>query len=205
MKKFVKAIKIILLSLLVLALGGYLVLYIVNPELAKQILDTLVEYLNKPLPIIGVSVTVVAVLVWKIFSSTIYGKKKIAEMKAEYEHEKAELKKDYEENKNKCVAVIGYYQKENDVVFESLKKVCEVSANKKVKEIGANLSNEVGAIREELRSKFESISSSDAEVLVESKEQIIESIIESVKKELVEKYGEESKEIVNSISKAEKI
>ena len=55
MKKFMKVVKIILICLAI-ALGiAFTVLYIVNPEQAKSILDTIMDYANRPLPIIGVS------------------------------------------------------------------------------------------------------------------------------------------------------
>ena len=205
MKKFIKVVKIILLSLLVLVLGGIVVLYIVKPELAKQILDTIVDYVNKPLPIVGVSVVVLSVLVWKIFSSTIYGKKKILDMQAEYEKEKAGLKEQYESKKIEYAAVLGCYQKENDLVYQAVEKICGASANVKIKEIGANLQNEVSVVREELREKSKDIYNASAELLMKSKEDIVDSIVKSVKKELVEKYGKEIEESFNSKSEAEKI
>ena len=205
MKKFTKVIKIILLSLLVLVLGGFVVLYIVKPELAKQILDTVVDYVNRPLPIVGVSLVVLAVLGWKIFSSTIYGKKKIEEMKSEFDREKNELKAQYEAKKVEYAAVLGCYQKENDLVYKAVEKICGASANVKIKEIGANLETEVSAVREELREKSKDIYNASAELLMKSKEDIVDSIVKSVKKELVEKYGKEIEESFNSKSEAEKI
>lgn len=205
MKKFTKVIKIILLSLLVLVLGGFVVLYIIKPELAKQILDTVVYYVNKPLPIVGVSVAVLSVLVWKIFSSTIYGKKKIAEMEDKYEKQKAGLQAQYEAKKIEYSAVLGCYQKENDLVYKAVEKICDASANVKIKEIGANLKTEVSAVREELRNKSKDIANASAELLIKSKEDIVDSIVKSVKKELVEKYGKEIEESFNSKSEAEEI
>lgn len=205
MKKFIKVVKIILLSLLVLVLGGIVVLYVVNKELASEIIDKVVYYANKPLPIAGVSVTVLSILAWKIFSSTIYGKKKIAEMKAEHEREKNELKAQYEAKKVEYAAVLSCYQKENDIVFQAVEKICGVSGNIKIKEIGATLEKDVTLVREELRNKSKDISNASAELLLKSKEDIIDSIIKSVKKELVEKYGKENEERTDSKSEEEKI
>ena len=177
MKKFKKVIKVILLSLLVLVLGGIVVLYIVNKELASEIFDKVVYYLNKPLPIVGVSAVILSLLVWKIFSSTIYGKKKIAEMKSEFEREKAELKNQYEAKKIEYAAVLDCYRKENDLVYEAVEKVCDAIPNVKVKEIGVALKSDVGLVREELKNLSKEVSNANAELLLESKEQIIDSIV----------------------------
>ena len=205
MKKFVKVIKIILLSLAVLILGGFMVLYIVNHELASQILDKVVEYANKPLPVVGVSVAAGCVLVWKIFSYSLYGKKTLAQLRSENEAYKSKLRQEYEEKKKEYAAVLSCYEKENDLVYNAVSKICEVSPNKKLNEIGKNLSTSVANIREELRTRFNQISVSDIDILNKSKEEIIQSVVEEVKKNLEEKYGKESKEVIDSISEAKKI
>ena len=205
MKKFLTVVKIILITLLVLALGGYAVLYIVDTERAKAILATAVKYANTPLPIVGVSSIVVAVLVWKIFSSTIYGKKVLNKMKEQYEDEKAEFKKEYEELKAKHARIIKIYEDENDVLFNSLIDVCGVSANKKIKEIGINLETNVKEIKDHLKKEFDEIVDANSDILIKSKEEIIETVVELVKKELVEKYGEEGKEAIKRIAESKKI
>lgn len=205
MKKFYNVVKIILISTAILLGAAFGICYIVNPVLARQIQDVVVDYINRPLPIAGVSVATAAILIWKIFSATKYGKRKIAEMKAEYEREKTDLVSQNEAYKNICTGVLGCFGKELDVVFDSVSKVCNASPNKKIKEIGNQLTTQVTEVRKDLKDKYESISTATAEILVESKEEIINAIVESVKKELVEKYGEEAKEKLNSISEAKKI
>ena len=199
MKNFVKVVKIILLSLLVFVLVGYVVLYIVNNVEAKRIMATVVDYANKPLPIAGVSSTVVAILVWKIFSYSRVGHRTINKVKKENETYQQNLEKKYESDKTEYAAIIGFYEKENDLVYDAVTRICEVTPNKKVKEIGVNLTNDVAKVREEIRSKFNKVSTSEAELLIKSRKEIVESVVEEVKKELVEKYGKESEEIIKPV------
>ena len=205
MTKFNKILKIILISLITLILGSYLVLYIIDKELAKQILDTVVDYANRPLPIVGVSSLVIAGLVWKIFQSTSYGKKTIAKMKTEYEEEKARLKEEYEQEKTKFTAIITMYEKEVDLMLESIIAISEATPNKKVKAVGEQLKNDVTKIKGDLRGKFDEIVTSNVQVLIQSKEEVINTIVDLVKKEIVDKYGEEGKETINSIAETKEV
>ena len=205
MAKFMKVVKIILISLLVFVLVGYVVLYMVNPELARQIMATVVDYANRPLPIIGVSSVVVAILVWKIFSSTIYGKKALAQMKLQYEMEAQKIRNEYEQEKMKYASIITFYENELDVVFDSVVEMCNASGNKKVKAIGEKLNTDVQAMRVELKEKFKEIVDSNVELLTKSKEDVVNAIVELVKKELVEKYGEEGQKALEGITETKKI
>lgn len=204
MKTFKNVIKIVLICLGVAVLGSYAVIYLVNPTLGKQIMDNIVLYANKPLPIVGVSALVLSVLVWKIFQASTFGKKAIAQMKAEYESEKKKLKEENEKNKNECVAIIASYQKEADIIYEGLIEVCNSSVNKKVKLVGKKLSTDIRASKEQLRSRFNEIVSTDIEQLINSKEEMINKIVELVKKEVEEKYGE-GKKAIERISEEKKI
>ena len=131
MKKFMKVVKIILICLAI-ALGiAFTVLYIVNPEQAKSILDTIMDYANRPLPIIGVSLGLFGGILFKVFSMTIYGKRNVLAAKAEYKEESSKLKYEYET-----------YKKELDDTVSGIKEVicdiCKTSPNKKIKAIGSS-------------------------------------------------------------------
>lgn len=131
MKKFMKVVKIILICLAI-ALGvAFTVLYIVNPEQAKSILDTIMDYANRPLPIIGGSLGLVGYILLKLFSMTIYGKRNVLAAKTEYKEESSKLKYEYET-----------YKKELDDTVSGIKEVivniCETSPNKKIKAIGSS-------------------------------------------------------------------
>lgn len=205
MAKFMKVLKIILISILVLAGGACLVLYCVDKALAKQILKTAVDYANRPLPIVGVSSLVLAGLVWKIFQASGYGKKAIARIKSEYESEKQKMKEEYELKKLQYSAIISSYEREIDLVVDSVVEVCESFPNKKVNKVGERLKGDVSKIKEEMREKFNEIVDSDVEALIQSKEELVGEIVDLVKKEIVDKYGEEGQKALESISEAEKV
>lgn len=55
-------------------------------------------------------------------------------------------------------------------------------------------------IKNTLREKFNTVATSDVEVLIQSKEDVINSIVEIVKKEIEDRYGEERKETIKGIA-----
>ena len=191
-----------MILLLVFVLVGFVILYCVNKPQAQEIIDRVGEYCEKPLPIVGVSLGVVGGLVWKIFSSTIYSKKAIVEIKKEYTTQVQQINDDYEIKKTEYAAIITHYEKENDLLYEALVEVCDAVPNKKVKNVKSKLTSEVAQERQLVRMKQQNIMTADAKLLTESKKEMIESIVESVKKEMVQKYGEET---IESVTEAEKI
>lgn len=141
MKKFMKIVKIIVICLAI-ALGvAYAILYIVNPEQAKSILDTIMDYANRPLPIIGVSIGLVGYIALKIFSSTIYGKRNLIAAKAEYKEESSKAKAEYESYKKELEATVSGLK-------EVIVKICETSPNKKIKSIGSSYAEKCKGVSE---------------------------------------------------------
>lgn len=131
MKKIMKVVKIILICLAV-ALGiAFVVFYIVNPEQAVSILNAILDFFDRPLPIVGVSLGVAGYIVIKVFSLTIYGKRNVLAAKAEYKEESSKLKYEYET-----------YKKELEDTVSGIKEVicdiCKTSPNKKIKAIGSS-------------------------------------------------------------------
>lgn len=131
MKKFMKVVKIILICLAI-ALGiAYTVLYIVNPEQAKSILDTIMDYANRPLPIIGGSLGLFGYILFKLFSMTIYGKRNVLAAKDEYKDESSKLKSEYETYKKELSDTVSG-------IKEVICDICKTSPNKKIKAIGSS-------------------------------------------------------------------
>ena len=129
MKKALKIIGIILLSLLFIAA---IVLYAIFPTQTKDVLTNIWAILNTPLPIVGVTTVAILLFVWKIVVRTNYGKKAIADIKEEYQAkydqlkaEKDVLEKEREENKE---------QIEN--MKECIVELCSLIPNKKVNDLG---------------------------------------------------------------------
>ena len=84
-------------------------------------------------------------------------------------------------------------------------EICQASANKKIRAIGEDLIGNLKDYKNQLRERFKDVVETDVEVLTQNKEEIIATVIDAVKKELVEKYGEEGQKAIESFTKANKI
>ena len=89
MKKALKIIGIILLSLLFIAA---IVLYAIFPTQTQDVLTNIWAILNTPLPIVGVTTIAILFFVWQVIVRTNYGKQAIANIKEEYRAKQDELK-----------------------------------------------------------------------------------------------------------------
>ena len=130
-----KIFYVVLLSLAGTILLAGAILGFVNPHLLKRILDYAKELLNQPLPIIGITVGTLLIFLWRVFVSTNYGKKKIAEFKQEL----ANIKREHEQYKIDSEKDKQALKQENQVLREQLANVCELSTNKKIKDYGKGL------------------------------------------------------------------
>ena len=137
-----KALKIICLSLIGVALVVAIIGYIFWKEQTIQVFDLIVDYINRPLPIVGVSSIIVAAFLYKCFVSTKYGKKALNELLNEKDKAFEEL-----EEKNKLLnqkedeikALVNAHQSEIDYLKNYLVEFCKMSNNVKVKELGEKL------------------------------------------------------------------
>lgn len=148
MKKTLKIIGIVLAVLLGIAV---LVLRIVFPNEMSAIFDQIWAWLNQPLPIVGVSSIVFGFTIWKIFISTSFGKKCVAELEKKFE----ELKADYEAKlrqaekekaealacKEQTTDMLASFKEEIDTYAEQLAVACETSPNKNVQAIANTIRN----------------------------------------------------------------
>lgn len=139
-----KVIKIVGAILLVSAFVVGVVLYRIYPEQTKGAWDTIVEYLNKPLPVIGISIVVAGGILFKFFSMTAYGRKALAKIKEEYEADKAKIKEEYDSQVDDYKKLIEVQNEEIDFMLETIDKVCDAIPNKKVKALKKELSNRYG-------------------------------------------------------------
>ena len=127
-----KALKIIAISLLV-AFGIYvLVSFIINKDGTMYWINYVVDLLNKPLPIVGVTTFAVLVFAWKLVFSTNYGKKALNGVQSEYQKkydelkaEKDKLEQEREENKEQIEEMKNY-----------IIQLCALIPNKKVNDLG---------------------------------------------------------------------
>lgn len=142
MKKAVKIIALVLtLSLLVFAI----VSYCIWKEQTQQVIAKVVEYINKPLPIVGVSILILAGFVYKCFIATRFGKKALKEYQNALDETKRELAekekeidttlKDYKITLEELSKELGF---EKEILIQQL----ELSKNVKVQALAKKLKGE---------------------------------------------------------------
>ena len=132
--KFEKVLNIVLFSILGACAIAILVIYIISPSLVQSGFEYVVDLLNKPLPIVGITVGAVLIFLWKVIVATNYGKKQIASLEKQYKEkyeqlksEKEKLEQEREENKEQIRNI------ENSFV-----ELCAIFPNKKVNDFGEN-------------------------------------------------------------------
>lgn len=136
MKSSTKKILTIILICLAVALGLYiLVSFIVNKEGTMYWINYFIDLLNKPLPVVGITTSAVLIFIWRLVVATNYGKKKLNE----YDEKQAKLEEEYEKFIESADSKINELSKENVVLKGFIVKVCELSANQKIKNYGKEL------------------------------------------------------------------
>lgn len=135
MKKFKKVFYAILISLLV-AFGIFvLVSFIVNKDVTMYWINYVVDLLNRPLPIVGITSAAILVFIWRLVVATNYGKKAISGLRQELDNIKAEheqYKIDSEKEKQEL-------KEQNEKYVNILYDICELSTNQKIKKYGKEL------------------------------------------------------------------
>lgn len=132
MKKFNKVLSIVL-TILLAALGIYVFIsFIVNKDGTLYWINYIVDLLNRPLPIIGITTFAVLVFIWRVVVALKVGNKTIENIKAEYRRKQEELETDKEELEKE--------KEENKQEIEEMRKcivyLCALIPNKKVNELG---------------------------------------------------------------------
>lgn len=130
-----KVFKIILSIVLALLVIGLLVFYAIDPTNAKSLLKKAISVLNKPLPIVGITVGALLIFIWRLIISLNYGKKKIAI----YDQKIEELDKAFQELIDKTNSKVDYLEQENKELTTKLANACQLSTNKKIKDFGKGL------------------------------------------------------------------
>ena len=137
-----KALKITFSIVLVLCGIAYVLCYIFLKEQTKEFTQNVIDLLNKPLPIIGVSTGVVLFFIYKCFVSTKYGKKRINEFKEENDnlrHEIAEYKQIIDLALNNCENSVNELKNDIQETKEYVIEGFELNKNIKIKEIAKKM------------------------------------------------------------------
>ena len=134
-----KALVITLSAICATIIAGVITCYFIFPAQTKQYAMTAWEWLNKPLPIAGVTTITICLFLWRVFVSTSFGKRQISEFKRQVEEIKEEYNlKDIEKNK-----VIAELKDKNEQLAlrigeleDFIEKMVVLIPNKKVKQLG---------------------------------------------------------------------
>ena len=140
MKKSKKVLIIVALALFGALVTAAIPLYILFPVEFKDFVNNAWNWLNEPLPVVGISVLMLIVFAWNIFKSTSFGKKQINLFKERTEVVETALDNsvvEYEKLKEFYEKRFAELQNEVDFYKLKLNKVCDAIPNKKVKLIGA--------------------------------------------------------------------
>lgn len=140
-----KALKISIIALLV-SLGIFSVIaYILWKEQTTYIFECIIDFINRPLPIIGVSIAIIGVFVFKCFVASKYGKKALKEYQKaldETKQEFADKEKELKEFKIYLQAELERYGLTQDKIKEVLEKSLEMSKNIKIQALANELKGE---------------------------------------------------------------
>ena len=112
-----------------------LISFIVNKDGTMYWINQVIDWLNKPLPIIGVTTLALLIFVWKVVVATNYGKAKLLT----YDKKVKELENAKEEFELAANEKIKELEQDNDKLRAQLIHVCELSTNKKIKDFGKEL------------------------------------------------------------------
>ena len=138
-KKILTITIIVVISLLAIAC---VICYFVIPTQFKDAIAIAWDWLNQPLPIVGISTIMVLFFAFKVFASSSFGKKQIKKIKEELaraKQEQEESKKELEELKQEILDICRDYKTNSDKEEENrqafFEELCRLIPNKKVKEL----------------------------------------------------------------------
>ena len=152
MAKFKRFLKVFICVILFLGLVALLTCYCVMPERTKDAVDIVIEYINRPLPIVGISLATLFVFIYTIYSKTSFGKAQINQAKEQVKELKQEINKykayiyeienkvvDYE---NEINIVVNGANQRIDFLCDKLVELCEKMPNAKVNALGNEIKDQ---------------------------------------------------------------
>lgn len=133
---------------------AYVVLYIVFKDKTLEITNLVIDFVNKPLPIIGVSTVILCIFIYKCVIATRFGKKRIGEYKELQENtqrEVEELKKIVEDSLKDIQNKVDSVENKGNITNEKLLEALRLSRNVKIQALAEGDSNgeEINSDQEE--------------------------------------------------------
>lgn len=133
--KLLKVFEIVFWCLFASLIVAFIVFYIIDKNNCLATVEYVIEFVNKPLPIVGVTTLAVLVFLWKVIITTNYGKSKLAQ----YEKAKQEIISEKEKFIEDASSKIALLEQQNKDLENKLSYVCSLSTNKKIKDYGKEL------------------------------------------------------------------
>ena len=208
MKKFWNIVKISLVCLL--ALGGIalLVCYIVINEQTVMAIDKVVDYLNRPLFIIGGTTITLGLVVFVLLRYALKlnrdkVKDYVEQAKALVREKEQSAKENYDNAKKvqeETKLILTSYDTKIEEIVDQVVLMCEKMPNAKINKLGQEFKDTYVSAKVELKDKLDNIDDyiANKEQSVDYKEKYIE--LESKLNEIIERLGAnygESEEITN--------
>lgn len=145
MTKTKKILLIVGLSLLALLVICGLVFWLLYPELVVQWANVAWDWLNAPLPIVGISTLIVGMFAIKLVSMTSWGKAQVSKITSANEEYKTQIGGELsltQEKIDELVSELARKQAEIEYLKNKLIELCSTIKNKKVNELGEGIKNE---------------------------------------------------------------
>lgn len=145
MTKTKKILLIVGLSLLAILVICGLIFWLLYPELVVQWANVAWDWVNAPLPIVGVSTLIVGMFAIKLVSMTSWGKAQVSKIKATYEEYKTQIGGELSMSKERVDSLVEELkakQAEIEYLKSKLIELCSTIKNKKVNELGEGIKNE---------------------------------------------------------------
>lgn len=130
-----KKLKNALIIIGVVLFVALITLYVIFPNEFKYTLTLIKDFVNQPLPIVGVSLITVLIFVWRCFVASKYGKKALNELREENAKLRQENKEFKEDIETRFVGMENKISGEHEIIG----KVCGLSTNQKIKNFGKEL------------------------------------------------------------------
>lgn len=133
-----KKLKIALYAIAFALIIAVLVLYVIFPVKTEYYFNCVKDFINRPLPIVGVSLAIAGGFIYKIILMTKFGQKNITALKNENTQLKEELlavKEELLEVKESVEDVKTFAEETKDKMFEGFK----LSSNVRIKGLAVHL------------------------------------------------------------------
>lgn len=146
MRKFIKVVEIIVIVLAVLCGAALIIGYAFFKDYTIEILTSIKDFINQPLPIVGVSILGLGLLLYEVVIRFNFGRRAIAKIIEEKDKELNLLKEkqeDIEEIKNYVCKILDIQNADIEETKAYLIELCNYSKNVKAKELAHKISGGV--------------------------------------------------------------